>query len=106
MALIGAAMANKGTVNGVTVLGQKGWDALHADPITRPTFFNITTSFTQGGVDLAQATPADKKDNYKPLPGTEGFYGWMGYGGSVFQVNIHIYYFVKIIYLRIYYCLL
>ena len=81
-------MANKGSANGVKILGEEAWHAFHADAITRRTFFNFTTSFTQGGVDLAQSKPADCSSEYSPLPGAEGYYGWMGFGGSIFQVHI------------------
>ena len=88
LAVIAAAMANRGTMNGVTVLGESGWKALHAEAVTRPTFFNFTTSFTQGGVnqDQPKTDRNNSKKEHTPLPGTEGFFGWMGLGGSIFQV--------------------
>ena len=44
------------------------------------------TNFTQGGVNLftetsAKSTRLDRAFNV----GREGFYGWMGFGGSIFQ---------------------
>jgi len=86
LALIGAAMANKGNLNGVEIIGEKGWESLHANPIIRPTFSIATTNFTQGGVDLIQPQDAVQSNpNHKAIRGPEGFYGWMGFGGSVFQ---------------------
>lgn len=79
LAKLAAAMANKGTFQGVAILGKTGWDALHADP-TPGSFFGIpSTSFTQGGINKFEE--AEKSDG----AGRDGFYGWLGYGGSVFQ---------------------
>lgn len=46
LAMIGAAMANGGSLGGVKVLGEKGWKALHADP-------------TPGGLGFAPDNPLD-----------------------------------------------
>jgi len=76
-------MANRGTLNGVKVLSESAWEALHANPVIQETFFGLSTNFTQGGIDLAlQPAPG-----VKPLPGVEGFFGWMGLGGSIFKWN-------------------
>ena len=57
---------------------------------SRPTFGDGTTNFTQGGVDLIQAQNVDPTDQYRHIKGPEGFYGWMGFGGSVFQVIVSL----------------
>jgi len=80
LAKLGAAMANKGSFKGVKILGEKGWEALHADP----TFFAmyegwLPTNFTQGGVNKFEEEGGGGRD---------GYYGWYGYGGSVFEWNL------------------
>ena len=42
-------------------------------------FTGLIYRFTQGGV--AQMEEEDTSQT----PGRDGYYGWMGYGGSVFQ---------------------
>jgi len=80
LAKLGAAMANKGSFKGIKILGEKGWEALHADP----TFFAmyegwLPTNFTQGGVNKFEEEGGGGRD---------GYYGWYGYGGSVFEWNL------------------
>jgi len=71
-------MANGGAVGGVKLLGEKGWKALHAHPthgglgVGQGVFH-----FTQGGVAEFRAEDGHAE--------RQGFYGWLGYGGSVFQ---------------------
>ena len=82
-------MANGGTFRGVEVVGPAGWAALHAHPTTRPINDIIhfkTTSFTQGGVNVFRRQEPDPETGLLPLTGVEGFVGWMGLGGSLFQV--------------------
>lgn len=46
----------------------------------------VTTSFTQGGVAQFSETTQKSSRLEKALnSGREGFYGWMGLGGSLFQ---------------------
>ena len=83
-------MANGGTFGEVEVLGPTGWEALHARPITRPfnsIFHWMTTSFTQGGVNVFQRQEQDPETGLRPLTGVQGFVGWFGLGGSIFQVG-------------------
>ena len=91
LAKVAAAMANGGTFRGVKVLGEKGWEAMHANPTPGQLGFGSSDElyFTQvsnhlkrilrfqGGVVEARST-----DAYKARA---GYYGWMGYGGSIFQ---------------------
>ena len=74
LALVAAALANKGSINGVEILSNKGWEEMHRDPI--PALMNIMlqSAFTQGGVNV-----------YEEGSGRPGYIGWHGYGGSVFQ---------------------
>jgi hypothetical protein len=66
-------------------LSEEAWKAMHADPVEAEMGFGVT-NFTQGGVNLftevgAKSTGLDRAFNV----GREGFYGWMGFGGSIFQ---------------------
>ena len=79
LAIIAAAMANKGTFKGQTILSESGWEALHADPTIGHLFGNINSNFTQGGVNKFE------EPDKSVTPGRDGFYGWFGYGGSIFQ---------------------
>jgi len=79
LAKIAAAMANGGSLKGVKVLGEKGWKALHAEPTPGNLGMNLSEDiyFTQGG--LAEFRPGGSHGF------RDGYYGWIGYGGSVFQ---------------------
>merc|ERR1712037_344698 len=79
LAKIAAAMANGGSLKGVKVLGEKGWKALHAKPTPGNLGMNLSEDiyFTQGG--LAEFRPGGSHGF------RDGYYGWIGYGGSVFQ---------------------
>jgi CubicO group peptidase (beta-lactamase class C family) len=85
LAKIAAMMAAGGKFDGAEYLSQSAWDAMHADPVEADMGFG-RNSFTQGGVALftesnASSTHVDRAFN----DGREGFYGWMGLGGSLFQ---------------------
>lgn len=85
LAKLAAAMANGGQIDGHTVLGSVGLEALHAAPVERDMVI-MSSSFTQGGV--AQFREADAAKGLLEAglnAGRGGFYGWMGLGGSVFQ---------------------
>ncbi len=85
LAKLAAIMANGGEFGGQTLMSRNAWQQIHANPINRKmTLFN--SAFTQGGLaqfaddgkapkSLAAALNADR----------EGFFGWLGYGGSIFQ---------------------
>ena len=45
----------------------------------------VRTRFTKGGVNLYQTLPDATKAEKNLNHNREGFYGWMGYGGSLFQ---------------------
>ena len=82
LAKLGAAMANKGTFKGVKILGDKGWQALHADPTFSAMYddgMDVPTNFTQGGINKFEVVGGGGRD---------GYYGWAGFGGSVFQWNL------------------
>ena len=72
-------MANRGTFKGKTILSPTAWEALHADPTLDFLFGDVEANFTQGGV-----SKFEEPDKSLTL-GRDGYYGWLGYGGSVFQ---------------------
>ena len=73
-----AAMANKGSFDGKTILSTEAWDALHADPTDGVLVAN-SIKFTQGGVAQFE------EEDISVSNGRHGYNGWMGFGGSVFQ---------------------
>ena len=88
-------MANGGSLGGVKVLGKKGWDALHAEPTAGTLGFTPDPMyFTQVGREgegftwwiCSQGGVAEFRDKRADRgPGRAGYFGWLGYGGSVFQ---------------------
>lgn len=86
LARIAAVMSARGTLSGREYLTEEAWAELHAEPIEAALGGVIPTRFTQGGVN--QFTPAGKGSARLERDfngGREGFYGWMGLGGSIFQ---------------------
>ena len=85
LAKLAAVIANGGSALGNQLLTESGCAALHAEPIERKMTI-MDNRFTQAGLALF-----DDADGAKgPLEagmncGRDGFYGWMGLGGSVFQ---------------------
>merc|ERR1712087_271868 len=75
LAKLGAVMANQGTLAGLTLLSNKAWQALHSEATHATIFGVMNTNFTQGGINKFQEEEG----------GRDGYYGWFGYGGSVFQ---------------------
>ncbi|MEX1665299.1 serine hydrolase domain-containing protein [Zhongshania arctica] len=85
LAKLAAVMANGGSLKGQQLMGDSAHAALHAAAIGR-NMLAMNVAFTQGGLaEFAQQGPKasafDNGLNY----GREGFYGWMGLGGSIFQ---------------------
>lgn len=85
LAKIAAVMANGGSLDNYQIMSPEAHEALHDKPIDRP-MLALDTGFTQGGLALfskrdASASPFSRGLNN----GREGFYGWMGLGGSIFQ---------------------
>ncbi len=86
LARLASAMSQGGTYQDREYLNEAGWQALHDKPVTAKMGSLLTTSFTQGGVALFNecdetSTTIEREFN----EGREGFYGWMGLGGSIFQ---------------------
>lgn len=85
LAHIAAVMASGGQFKGKEVLSADAWQAMHEAPVQRE-MLGLRTSFTQGGVAHFSATDSQSsKLEQAANQGREGFYGWMGLGGSLFQ---------------------
>ena len=85
LAKIAAMMAAGGRWAGTEYINDEAWSALHKDPLEADMGF-VTTSFTQGGIALfTEATQNSSRIEKALNTGREGFYGWMGLGGSLFQ---------------------
>ena len=65
------------------MLSQKGCAALHGKACDAKMFGLLPTKFTQAGLNIFK-DPEVKQENAE-LVGRDGFVGWMGFGGSVFQ---------------------
>jgi len=85
LAKIAAMMSSRGKWQGVEYVTEDGWNALHAEPILSDMGFT-GSNFTQGGVNFFVETNASHSSVERAFnQGREGFYGWMGLGGSIFQ---------------------
>ncbi len=85
LAKIAAMMSTGGKFGATEILSGAAWTALHDGPDRKSMGF-ATTTFTQGGV--AKFTTADDSftiTDHRFNAGREGFFGWMGLGGSLFQ---------------------
>ncbi|MBT8148697.1 MAG: beta-lactamase family protein, partial [Gammaproteobacteria bacterium] len=86
LAKIAAMMSAGGTWQGTQYLSEQAWAAMHANPVKAHMGKLLTTRFTQGGVDNFVDCDANCSGLERALnEGREGFYGWMGLGGSIFQ---------------------
>ncbi len=86
LAKVAAMMSAGGTLEGRQILAPSAWKALHEKPVEAPLGSLLTTRFTQGGVDSFKPCTADNTRLEREFnEGREGFYGWMGFGGSIFQ---------------------
>ena len=85
LAKIASAMSMGGTSTGCQILSEQACQSLHEAPIDRSLGL-MDTQFTQGGAARFASAKAGAAEMEKALNhGREGFYGWMGLGGSVFQ---------------------
>jgi CubicO group peptidase (beta-lactamase class C family) len=86
LAKIAAMMSGGGRLEGREFLSEGAWQALHEHPLKALMGGMLTTRFTQGGVDcFTPCTPESTQAERDFNEGREGFYGWMGFGGSIFQ---------------------
>jgi CubicO group peptidase (beta-lactamase class C family) len=85
LAKVAAMMSTRGRWGDHAILDEEGWQALHADPVEAGMGF-ANTAFTQGGVNRFTSRGANGSRLERDFnQGREGFYGWMGLGGSIFQ---------------------
>ena len=85
LAKIAAMMSMGGKWQDQAYMTDDAWQNLHGDPVKRSMGF-MTTIFTQGGVDQFTDTNASSSKFERAFnSGREGFFGWMGLGGSIFQ---------------------
>ncbi|MFT5693215.1 MAG: CubicO group peptidase (beta-lactamase class C family) [Oceanicoccus sp.] len=85
LAKIAAMMSSGGKWAGSEYLNDHAWNAMHSDPVKRDMGFS-TVTFSQGGVaEFTETSPANTKLERAFNAGREGFHGWMGLGGSIFQ---------------------
>ncbi len=89
LAKIAAMMSAGGRWAEREYLSREAWNAMHHEPVGADMGFG-TTYFTQGGVNLfvetnGKTSSLDRAFNV----GREGFYGWTGLGGSIFQWHPH-----------------
>jgi CubicO group peptidase (beta-lactamase class C family) len=86
LAKVAGVMAAGGTFDGHEYLTESAWKAMHEGPVRTGMGSFLTTSFTQGGVALfPECDENSSKIDREFNQGREGFYGWMGLGGSIFQ---------------------
>jgi CubicO group peptidase (beta-lactamase class C family) len=86
LAKMAAMMSAGGTFGGREYVSESAWKAAHAHPEKATMGGILTTRFTQGGVDcFLPSTPDSTRAERDFNEGREGFYGWMGLGGSIFQ---------------------
>lgn len=85
LAKLAAVVSLGGKWEGVEYLTEDAWKALHGNPDTKDMGFG-TTTFTQGGVATFTETNENSAKRERDFnEGREGFFGWMGLGGSLFQ---------------------
>jgi CubicO group peptidase (beta-lactamase class C family) len=85
LAKVAAMMSLGGKWGNEAFITDDAWQALHGDPVESDMGIG-TTNFSQGGLALFRDVPEDGSPLERGLNvGREGFYGWMGLGGSIFQ---------------------
>ena len=86
LAKVAAMMAAHGNLDGKEYLSESAWQSLHANADPKSMGGTVTTHFTQGGLNLFTMKGSKKNMRDRSLNrNREGFYGWMGLGGSIFQ---------------------
>jgi CubicO group peptidase (beta-lactamase class C family) len=86
LAKLAAMLSAGGSLEGRQYLSPEAWAAMHAHPLEASLGVLLPTRFTQGGVDcFLPCTPDAPRLERDFNEGREGFYGWMGFGGSIFQ---------------------
>jgi CubicO group peptidase (beta-lactamase class C family) len=89
LAKLAAVMANGGRLGEQQIMGAQAHAALHDDPIER-NMMSMNTSFSKGGLASFPAPAGNYSSALEAglSQGREGYHGWMGLGGSIFQWNL------------------
>lgn len=85
---VAAMMANKGTFQGTQILSEEAWESLHKREEEGNAMypFGLPTHFSQGGVNYFVPFDNSPFESIKNSSrNRNGYFGWMGFGGSVFQ---------------------
>jgi CubicO group peptidase (beta-lactamase class C family) len=86
LAKVAAMMSMGGSFEGNQYFSKSTWQALHDKVDTAKLGGMVTTHFTQGGLNLFTMKGSENNTRDRALnKDREGFYGWMGLGGSIFQ---------------------
>jgi CubicO group peptidase (beta-lactamase class C family) len=86
LAKIAAMMSAGGKFAGTEYLSEQAWKAMHDHAVEADMGGIMPTRFTQGGVNLfTECGQHSSKLEREFNDGREGYYGWMGLGGSIFQ---------------------
>lgn len=86
LARVAAMLAARGEFAGNCYLSRETWSAMHDKSIQAAMGGMLITHFTQGGVDRFMPCDEQSTTQQRNLnEGREGFFGWMGLGGSIFQ---------------------
>lgn len=86
LAKVAAMMSAGGSFEDREYFNQASWQALHDKPDPAKLGGMVTSHFTQGGLNFFTMTGSKNTASDRALnKGREGFYGWMGFGGSIFQ---------------------
>ncbi len=86
LAKLAAVMSAGGTFAGTEYLTESACKAMHDNAIKADMGGFLPTRFTQGGLALFTECDQDSSKLEREFNGgREGFYGWMGLGGSIFQ---------------------
>ncbi len=87
LAKLGACILNGGELDGVRIMSKEGCDNMHKNPVDAKDalMMGVHTNFTQGGLNVYQSHPENPKGISGMCDIRQGFVGWHGFGGSVFQ---------------------
>jgi hypothetical protein len=86
LARIAAMMSARGTLDGKQFMSEQAWSAMHQSATQSNMGGLIPTHFTQGGVNsFDPCGPGSGRMEKDFTVGREGYYGWMGFGGSILQ---------------------
>ena len=90
LAKLAAIMANKGQPldnDRKPLMSVATWEDMHADPNLARTvgLMNFRSNFTKGGVNFFNQEEGADSQELAFVKNREGFFGWLGMGGSIFQ---------------------